>query len=156
MSRRPAVIVDMDGTLCDVSTVVHLQVEPDGFSAFHKGCVQCPPNPAVVAWCIEQHNRGHTILIVTGRDAWARGLTAQWLSEHLPVQIGGLYMRREGDFRSNADVKREICRGLTAECDIRAAVDDDVEIVALWQELGIPDLMVVDGDSVILMSNTRR
>jgi beta-phosphoglucomutase-like phosphatase (HAD superfamily) len=42
MERKPAVIVDMDGTLCDVSTVVHLQAEPDRFTAFHEACGQCP------------------------------------------------------------------------------------------------------------------
>jgi hypothetical protein len=65
MGRRPAVIVDTDGTLCDVSTVVHLQAEPDGFSAFHHGCADCPPHPAVADWCVSHHSRGHGILIVT-------------------------------------------------------------------------------------------
>ena len=50
MNRQPAVIVDMDGTLCDVSTVIHLQAESDGFDAFHRGCAQCPPHREVVDW----------------------------------------------------------------------------------------------------------
>ena len=76
MSRQPAVIVDMDGTLCDVSAVVHLQAEPDGFTAFHEACAQCPPHPAVIDWCLDYHMRGHQILIVTGRDAWWARFTA--------------------------------------------------------------------------------
>ena len=144
MDRQPAAIVDMDGTLCDVSTVIHLQAKPDGFTAFHEGCAQCPPNRAVVDWCLDHYARGHEILVVTGRDAWARELTAQWLSEHLPVPIGGLYMRRDGDFRSNAIVKREIHSRLAVTYDIRAAIDDDPEIVGLWQEIGIPVTTVLD------------
>ena len=35
-NRQPAVIVHMDGTLCDVSTMVHLQAEPDGLALFHQ------------------------------------------------------------------------------------------------------------------------
>lgn len=124
MNRQPAVIVDMDGTLCDVSTVIHLQAEPDGFAAFQTGCAQCPPNQAVVNWCVDHHNGGSEILVVTGRDAWAHGLTCQWLSEHLPVSIGGLYMRRDGDSRSNLDVKREIHSRLATLYDIRAAIDE--------------------------------
>ena len=138
MNRQPAVIVDMDGTLCDVSTVLHLQAEPDGFTAFHEGCAQCPPNPAVVDWCLDHHSRGHEVLVVTGRDAWARGLTDEWLSKHLPVPIDGLHMRHDGDFRSNVDVKREIHSRLAATYDIRAAIDDDPQIVELWQEIDIP------------------
>jgi hypothetical protein len=52
-------------------------------------------------------------------------------------------MRGDGDFRSNADIKREIHSLLTATYDITAAIDDDPEIVELWQELGIPVAMVL-------------
>ena len=149
MNRRPAVIVDMDGTLCDVSTVLHLQAQPDGFTAFHHGCAECPPHPAVVQWCVDHHSQGHEILIVTGRDAWTRGLTLKWLSEHLPVPIGGLHMRPDRDFRSNTDLKREIHSGLALEYDIRAAIDDDPEIVELWLEAGIPVAMVLELGDVV-------
>ena len=57
MTRRPAVIVDMDGTLCDVSTVLHLQAKPDGFAAFHQACAQCPPHRPVVDWCRARNER---------------------------------------------------------------------------------------------------
>jgi FMN phosphatase YigB (HAD superfamily) len=150
MNRQPAVFVDMDGTLCDVSTVVHLQAKPDGFTAFHEGCAQCPPSRAVVDWCVDHHSRGHEIFVVTGRDAWARGLTERWLSQHLPVPIGGLYMRRNGDIRSNVDVKREIHDRLAVNYDIRAAIDDDPLIVELWQEIGIPVTIILDGGEDVL------
>jgi len=151
MDRQRAVIVDMDGTLCDVSEVLHLQAEPDGFAAFHHACAQRPPHRTVVEWCVEHHSRGHAILIVTGRDAWSRELTEQWLSEHLPVPIAGLYMRGDDDFRSNAAIKREIHSRLTPTYDIRAAIDDDPEIVGLWQEVGIPIAMVLDGGDVLAL-----
>lgn len=139
----------MDGTLCDVSSVIHLQAEPDGFTAFHEACAQCPPYRAVIEWCLEQNTRGHSILIVTGRDAWTRALTEQWLSEHLPVPFDGLHMRPDGDFRSNRHVKREIHSQLARTYEIRAAIDDDPEIVELWQELGIPVAMVLEWGEVV-------
>ena len=150
LELQPAVIVDMDGTLCDVSTVVHLQAEMDGFNAFHEACAQCPPNPAVVDWCLDHHSRGHAILVVTGRDEWTRGLTAQWLSEHLPVATAGLFMRSDGDFRSNAEIKREIHACLAPIYDIRAAIDDDPDIIELWQGFGIPVAVVLDEGAGLL------
>ncbi len=84
------------------------------------------------------------MLIVTGRDAWAHKLTHQWLLEHLPLPPNGIYMRRDGDCRSNIDVKREIHSRLAPKYDIRAAIDDDPEIVGLWQEIGIPVTLVLD------------
>jgi FMN phosphatase YigB (HAD superfamily) len=151
MNRQPAVIVDMDGTLCDVSTVVHLQAEPDGFTAFHNACAKCPPHRAVVEWCVEHHNRGHVILIVTGRDAWSRELTEQWLTEHLPVPIAGLHMRGDDDYRPNVTIKREVHRTLAQAYDIRAAIDDDPEIVELWRDIGITVAMVLDGGDVLVL-----
>lgn len=151
VDRQRAVIVDMDGTLCDVTAVVHLQAEPDGFTAFHHACAECPPHRAVVEWCVEHHGRGHAILVLTGRDDWSRELTEQWLSEHLPIPIAGLHMRGDGDFRSNVAIKREIHSQLAQMFDIRAAIDDDPEIVGLWQEVGIPVAMVLDwGDVMVL------
>lgn len=150
VKRRPAVIVDMDGTLCDVSTVIHLQAEPDGFAAFHRACAQCPPHRAVIDWCVDQHGRGHAILVLTGRDAWARELTSQWLAEHLPVPVDGLFMRGDRDYRSNTAVKREIHDELARSYDIRAAIDDAPEIVQLWQEIGIPVAMVLEWGDVLV------
>ena len=151
VDRQRAVIVDMDGTLCDVSAVVHLQAEPDGFTAFHHACAHCPPHRSVVEWCVAHHGRGNAILIITGRDDWSRELTEQWLSEHLPIPIAGLHMRGDGDFRSNVAIKREIHSQLAQMFDIRAAIDDDPEIVGLWQEVGIPVAIVLDwGDVMVL------
>jgi len=152
MSRQTAVIVDMDGTLCDVSSVVHLQAEPDGFNAFHEACAQCPPQAGVVDWCIDQYGRGHALLIVTGRDAYSRELTSQWLTQHLPVPIDGLHMRKDGDFRSNTAIKREIHSDLSERYDIRAAIDDDPEIVALWRDIGIPVFMVIERGEVLALN----
>lgn len=153
VNRRPAVIVDMDGTLCDVSTIAHLQARPDGFAAFHRACAQCPPHLSVVQWCIDHHSRGYEILIVTGRDHWSRELTLQWLSEHLPVPTAGLYMRPDGDLRSNTAIKREIHRELAETYDIRGAIDDDPEIVELWAEFGIAISMVLDGGRVVVLDS---
>jgi hypothetical protein len=60
-------------------------------------------------------------------------------------------MRGDGDFRSNVVMKREIHSQLSQIFDIRAAIDDDPEIVGLWQEVGIPVAMVLDwGDVMVL------
>lgn len=151
VARPPAVIVDMDGTLCDIRTVEHLQNRGDGFAAFHRACAGCPPHPAVLDWCLEHHHRGHEILIVSGRDAWARALTLAWLRRHLPVPVAGVFLRAAGDYRSNAEVKGDLHGALARTYEIRAAIDDDPEIVGLWCVRGIPVAMVLDGGAVLDM-----
>jgi len=144
MTLAPAVIVDMDDTLCDVGSVRHFAERGD-FDLFHEKCADCPPHRAVVDWCIDQHRRRHAILVVTGRDDWSRDLTAEWLATHLPVPVTGLHMRRDGDYRANVEVKREIHANLSRRFDIRGAIDDDPEIAAMWEELNIPTAVVLDG-----------
>jgi hypothetical protein len=58
-------------------------------------------------------------------------------------------MRRDRDFRSNAEAKREIHGRLALTYEIRAAIDDDPEIVGLWHELGIPVAMFLDWGEVL-------
>jgi hypothetical protein len=79
-------------------------------------------------------------------------LTTQLLSVHLPVPIDGLHMRPDGDFRSNVAVKREIHNKLALTYEIRAATDDDPEIVFLWQEIGIPVAMVLEWGELLIES----
>ena len=51
MSGQPAVIVDVDDTLCDVSEIRHLYAVPDEFRAFTVASRDCPPRREVLDWC---------------------------------------------------------------------------------------------------------
>lgn len=87
--------------------------------------------------------------LIVQAAAWSRELTERWLSEHLPVPIAGLHMRAGNDYRSNAAIKREIHSRLARTFDIYAAIDDDPEIVGLWQEIGIPVALVLEWGEVV-------
>ncbi len=60
-----------------------------------------------------------------------------------------MFLCGQGDYRPNVEVKRDIHRRLTRTYAIRAAIDDDPQIVGLWLELGIPAGMVLDGGEVL-------
>lgn len=134
----PAVIVDVDGTLCDVTSVRHhVLTRPKNFHAFHEGAADCPPHPHVIDWVGRYHDAGHEILVVTGRmEQWWRS-TVDWLAHHLPVTHHGPYMREDGDYRPDTVVKREIYDQLAKHYDIRAAIDDNPAIIQLWTDLGL-------------------
>jgi len=136
--RQPAAIVDVDDTLCDVSTIRHLYAVPDDFRAFTRASRKCPPRKEVLDWCHRQvHVGGHALLVVTGRSDEFRDITTRWLNEHLSVPFAGLWMRPLGHYGSNATVKREIHTELSRSFDIREAIDDDPPIVEMWVALGI-------------------
>lgn len=145
MSSQPAVIIDVDDTLCDVSEIRHLYAEPDDFQTFTLASRDCPPRQDVLDWCHQHFNDGdHALLIVTGRSEEFRGITTEWLDQHLLVPYAGLWMRPAGHYGSNATVKREIHSTLTQSFDIRAAIDDDPLIVEMWTALGIDCTLVPD------------
>ncbi|KRQ23246.1 MULTISPECIES: phosphatase domain-containing protein [Mycobacteroides] len=140
-----AVIVDVDGTLCDVSAIRHLVMgKRKDFAAFHAAAADCPPHHAVLDEVRRHHSAGRTILVVTARMYQWEGSTRSWLNQHMPAPYLGPFMRGDSDLRPDVDVKRDIHRILTSDHghQIVHCIDDNPAIVALWRELGIPTTVV--------------
>ncbi|WP_328856866.1 hypothetical protein OG579_16860 [Williamsia herbipolensis] len=149
MTTSTAVIVDVDGTLCDVTTALHHLTGPRrNFHAFHEATAQCPPNPHVLDWCHQRHAEGHTVIVVTARKYQHETLTVDWLDRHMPVPYVGPLMRGDFDDRNDNLVKRAILRIITGEMGYRvvAAIDDRPRVIALWRSLDIPTTVVYRHD----------
>lgn len=135
---RDAVIFDLDGTLCDVSSIVHF-VEGDDkdFDAFHGAAMECPPNPAVVEGVRQARADGHAILIVTSRSAKWRDYAIKWLDRH-DIGFDALYTRIEADFRADELVKAELLEAIIDDGfqPVRAWEDND-RIIDLWRSHGL-------------------
>lgn len=148
MNLPRAVVVDMDGTLLDTTSILHhvWAGHPDwagraNLDAFHQESAWCPPIPTTVAAARGHHADGTTVLIVTGRAEKWRQLSETWLDE-AEVPRAGVWMRTDGDQRSARIVKAEILAKLQAEYDIIHAYDDDPEVIAMWAEQNIPATVV--------------
>lgn len=149
MTQREAVIVDVDGTACDVSSVRHfVESHPKDFDAFHSGAEKCPPHAFVLEEVAEHHRSGRTILVVTARMYRWEASTRAWLDRHMPAPYEGPFMRGDRDFRPDVEVKRDIYRVLTADHEFRIAhaIDDNPAILQLWGELGISTTAVPGWD----------
>ena len=146
---RNAIIVDMDGTLADVSGIRHHVVPPNpmpkgwykDFHAFHSASVDCPPNAAVVDHAIRAHLLGTAVLIVTARRAMYRHQTAWWLALN-GVPSDALYMRGDKDGREDYLVKRDILAAIRTSWNPIHAIDDNHSVIALWESEGIPTTIV--------------
>ena len=146
-----AVIVDVDGTLCDVSSVLHHITTPGqtkNFAAFHSEAAHCPPNERVIQWCREHVEQGRELVIVTGRKYQWEEETYKWLQKNLPFPFSGPFMRGDKDGRPDSQVKRDIHRVLTEKhgFNIVAAIDDRPSIIATWRSMGIPTTAVYRPD----------
>ena len=143
--RKAGEIFDVDGTLCDVRGVRHLIDGKGGFDAFHRASAGCPPHAHVVEAARQAQAEGRAVLVVTGRVEKWRRLTSMWLALH-EVPSDGLWMRRDGDFRKDFLVKREILRRLRGRYDIVRAWDDNPAVLRLWEREGIPTTVVPGWD----------
>ena len=135
---RDAVIADLDGTLCDVSSILH-HVEGDerDYAAFHAASADCPPHSAVVEAIRATHDAGQAILVVTGREFVWRDLTLDWLVAH-EIPYDELVMRIVGDYRPDDVIKAEMLDQMEADgWHITEAWEDSDDIIALWESRGI-------------------
>ncbi len=75
---RDAVLLDFDGTLCDVRKLGRLGQD---LERWHAESVNCPPHPAVVSAAREAHAAGRALVILTSRQRRYAGLTVRWLAK---------------------------------------------------------------------------
>lgn len=144
MHRKPtAVIVDVDGTLADVRSIRHhVLTKPKDFDAFHAASAHVPPNPLAIDYVTAAHAAGHVVIVVTARRQRWLDVTVTWLDRNLPVPFDGPFHRPDDDLRPDIQVKADIHRYLARHYDIRGAIDDNPNVIALWHRLGIPTVVV--------------
>lgn len=135
---KDAVIADLDGTLCDVSGILHhLEGEERNFAAFHAASADCPSRAEVVDAVRAAHEEGKAVLVVTSREFVWRDLSLDWLVAH-EIPYDELVMRIVGDYRADEVVKAEMLDQLEADgWAISEAWEDSADIVELWESRGI-------------------
>jgi hypothetical protein len=144
---RSAVIFDMDGTLADVSGIRHhVEGGPQNnykkdFDTFHAESVNSPANDHVVNHAQMAKMLGHDVIVVTARGSQWRNHTAMWLAQNR-VPSDAMYMRPKGDTRPDYEVKKDILGRINKSWTVVHAVDDNPNVLKLWQEHGIPTTKV--------------
>ncbi|MEH3034791.1 MAG: hypothetical protein PGN07_12410 [Aeromicrobium erythreum] len=134
----PAVVVDLDGTLCDTRAVAYLvEGEERDFAAFHAASADAPADPEVLAAVRAAHDAGDAVLVVTSREFVWRDLTLDWLARH-EVPYDRLEMRIVGDYRPDHVVKAEILERLLADGFApHTAWEDRDDVADVWREHGL-------------------
>lgn len=143
MQMKPmAVIIDLDGTLCDSRHRLHHIVNPEGkvdWAAWDAGAHLDTPNQ----WCVELTMALYcsriNLIFLTGRGERLQEVTQDWLSKHLPmVAKAWLFMRKDGDHRPDTVVKEEIYRNeIEPNFNVLFAVDDRNSVVEMWRKIGV-------------------
>jgi|SRR5690242_4508056 len=140
--KPEAAIFDADGTLCDVRGIRHyVEGGNRNFDAFHKASAFCPPNHDVVEAVFQQQALGRKIVVATGRSMKYGLLTFRWLESN-GIPVDAMFMRADGDFRKDVEVKMDILAEIREEYTPVCAWDDNPSIINLWESEGIPTTVV--------------
>lgn len=143
---KKAKVFDADGTLWNVDGIRHLVRPPEqNFHAFHMASVNCPPNPEVAEEARKAAAEGCEVIVLTARTERYRAVTSFWLALH-DVPCDRLLMRRNGDGRPDAVIKREIIRWLKRHREIIHAWDDNPAVIGVWKDENVPFTVVPGWD----------
>jgi len=139
ITRRPmAIVCDLDGTLCLF----------DGRGPFEmERCGTDMMNVPVERLLRILHDKGQMILLVSGRFEQYRPQTETWLRAHGLHWYDALYLRADGDYRKDTEIKRELYeQRIKPYYDVWLSLDDRNQSVECWRALDIPCFQVAPGD----------
>jgi predicted secreted acid phosphatase len=145
--KQPAIIVDLDGTLCNADhRRHHVESKPKNWKAFYDGMVDDHIN----AWCVRLVNamasKGYQVLFVTGRPDNYRKQTEDWIAPRL-WSGSPIFMRKEGDYRQDSIVKTQIYKeAIEPHYDVLFCIDDRKQVVDAWRALGLVCLQCAEGN----------
>ena len=135
-----AVIFDLDGTLSDASNREHFAKEGK-WDEFYAACGNDSVNKPIALLADAMFKTDCRIYLITGRPESVRKQTEEWLMKHA-IMYDKLFMRREGDFRHDYEIKSEILD--TIKDDILFAVEDRAAAVKMYRDKGITCLQCRD------------
>lgn len=137
-TKPDVILVDLDGTVALMGSR-----SPYDVTRVHLD----RPNAPVIKAVKAMYEAGHTIVYCSGRTDDGREATEKWLAEHVNVPYAALHMRKTGDQRKDAIVKREIFeREIQHNWHVVAVFDDRNQVVRMWRELGLTVFQVAEGN----------
>lgn len=148
------IIVDIDGTLADCTHRLHfIKDKPKDWPAFFDACGLDTPNWPVVnmvrALSLGGDETRNRLVFCSGRPERTRGITTNWLRDHLNLTEGyiRLFMRSNNDFRADDVVKLELLAAIREMgLNPTLAIDDRRRVVDMWRAQGIVCAQVAEGE----------
>jgi len=138
------VVFDIDGTLTIIGDRLQELILND-WDSFYARCYEDVLNEPVANILLSLADADFNVIYVTGRRESCRADTLAWLKDNgLPHDSSKLYMRKNGDYRHDTEVKVELVEPFIEH--ITMVFEDRDSMVKKWRELGLTCLQVADGD----------
>ena len=152
---KDIIICDLDGTLCDIThRLIHVKPKTKkDWNAFFTGIRDDAVNEPVLAvldlWIDGWRGLDKPeVIFCSGRPEYTRADTEWWLDEHWGKPFTGrkLYMRKDGDYRSDDVVKEEILNEHIPKDRVLFVLDDRQQVVDMWRRNGLTCFQVAEGN----------
>jgi hypothetical protein len=149
VGKTKCYIVDIDGTIADCGhRIIHIS-NPHGtknWEVFNSMLNLDEPKTDVLRVVDALNADGYPIILVTGRSSRYQEATIQWLIKHR-VPFRRLLMRKDGDYRSDHIIKREIYHEqIYPLFDVVGVFEDRDAVVDMWRKEGLTCFQVQKGD----------
>ena len=145
MSKKKAIIVDIDGTIADNNHRTHLiEGKKKDWEQFFEKMVDDKPIEENIHLIRKSFNQGLNVLIVSGRYERHECLTRLWLDKYLGIDDYLLFLRKDNDKRPSFKVKKEILKQLREKYFIKYAFDDNEKDIKMYTEEGIEAFNIKD------------
>lgn len=130
------VIVDIDGTIADLSHRLHyLEEKPKNYDAFYDEVDKDLPIEKVID-IVRHLSEKYFIVITSGRTNKTCDKTINWLSRN-GVPYDALLMKQWYFIQTDIEAKKSIYEKCLANKNIIMSIDDRPSIVELWRSFGI-------------------
>lgn len=143
---KDTIICDLDDTIALTGHRKHMVegVENPDWSAFFAACEDDTPNDPVID-CLAVLCDAYRIVIFSGRSDEVELETREWLGRHAVI-YDRLYMRQQGDYRPDEELKREMLDTFVDRDRVAFVLDDRDSVVKMWREEGFSCFQVAPGN----------
>ena len=152
--KRLYVVVDLDGTLREISHRRHLISNGNNqWDEFFLSCDKDEPVWPVIDIFAALVNAGHRVEVWSGASEISREMTIQWFGNFVkpklsspPKDMGDflVHMRPQGNYTPDEILKKQWLDNETVKPDI--IFDDRIKVVEMWRDNGICCAQVAKGD----------
>ena len=136
--KKEAVIVDIDGTISNISHRVHHVIGKNkNWNAFSELMDRDLPITKNINRIAYKFGSEYKILFVSGRSQKYKKKTEKWLSDYFYTDEYLLFLRKDNDKRPSFEIKRDILNNLRKKFIIKYAIDDNEKDLKMYEKEGL-------------------
>ena len=134
--KEKAIIVDLDGTLCNVEHRVHfMQTNPKQKAEFHSACINDAVNEPIKALIEGMQAIGYKVILLTARPIQYAHQTQFWL-KCAGIEYDQIFMGTQP--MPDREYKRlTYLNEIEPYYDVAFVVEDRADVVAMWRKIGV-------------------